>query len=128
MRIFVCEPESEYHVARAIDQVREALQRYTYKPGYAFKAVESDIRDAVRLVVTTPELKDSDGGRIPLYLEYMRTYRYDVIARVGLKKIVGDLVYAFETHEADEWLKCEGQRLAEPHAHARYDVINYSAR
>ena len=98
-----------------IDVIRRELEKVTYKKGYGFSVTQGYDDSAIRLHLVIPRIECVDGWSQFIDITFTKTFSYQEAFISGTDEMVRQLVYAWELHEADEWLKYDGKRVHEPH-------------
>lgn len=95
-----------------IDRVREIQMRITYKPGTGFYIDEKEGLVFIQHWQLLPDCK-MDG-----YRTEQRGRKFYISPYMTDEEIVRTFALAvkvFEEHEANEWLKLDGERVLNPH-------------
>jgi hypothetical protein len=96
-----------------INEICAVTNRVTYKPDRAIYATENG--GVVTIHVDCPKLVDATkpGGQI--HLVFTQSYPQEMFAdEATVLYCIRDTVVYAELHEADEWLKVDGQCVREP--------------
>ena len=85
----------------------------TYKPGYLIK----DQGIHLTIESTQPDARTLDGGDlVPIVGRYL--IPKGIASTLDEKKILDwlfDCIVSYERHEAQEWFRCDGRLVADPH-------------
>ncbi len=103
-------------------EVKKAVSRITYKPGWKFYAgVLPEKGYAVCLVILTAPLLDAYGSEQTIEVNQQQVYPFAFVKQWDhdmLLHVMADLIRRVEEHEMLEWFMFDGERVNDPHKKA----------
>ena len=100
--------------ARTLAAARRALAIYTYKPGWRFKLDPATDGWFYRLTVERTEPDSRNPGAV-VRIQSQRALAPEELAPDTLPRVLRHVLVDIEVHELDEWLRCDGTLLRDPH-------------
>jgi hypothetical protein len=104
-----------------VAELRLALSRVTYKPGYKITARVYPHVSWPLVQIHTGEIPDSQRPGQTIFVCFSDSYDIEKHSEEYFLDFIRRLFIMFEDHERMEWLKYDGRRLDEPHPE-RFDV------
>lgn len=97
--------------------VQAQLDRFTYKPGWTFRADPSMLNGQVWVTVeaSQPDSRPGHTGDITIRFGYPMTAELANDEPEKFKFMILTLVREAERHEVHEWLRFDGEQLINPH-------------
>lgn len=97
----------------------QLIEQMTYKPAYTLSATRDLHRDYVEFRVSgrVPDVREPAKTIAVTSRELFHTNVIKSLKPNQAYKLIRKAIYDFEHHEADEWLRVDGECLYDPHAH-----------